>query len=77
MTGQTLAEQEPKVVMQQVTKADCLSIDDAAAELKTSRTTVYAYMNILQVQRYRFFKDKRTYIAKVDVERIKQKMQEE
>ena len=77
MIGQTLVERETVMIMQQVTKADCLSIDDAAASLDTSRATLYSYMNMINAQRYRFRLDRKTYITKTDVERIRRLMKGE
>jgi len=61
------------MAMTQPVKEDCLSINDAAASLGMSRGTLYSYMNMLQAQRLRFWNDKRTYISKVDIERIRKK----
>jgi predicted DNA-binding transcriptional regulator AlpA len=58
--------------MAKVTKEECLSIDQAAAEVGCSRATLYNYMNILGIQRYKFPFDRHTYVLKEDVERIKQ-----
>jgi len=71
MIGQNLINWEALVAMTQPRKEDCLSIDDAAASLKMSRGTLYSYMNMISAQRLRFFKDKRTYIMKADIERIR------
>jgi hypothetical protein len=62
--------------MANVTKEDCLSIEDAAKDVKCSKATLYNYMNILGVQRYKFSFDRRTYVAKSDVIRIKQFVEE-
>jgi hypothetical protein len=74
MIGQTLVHLEAMMAMAQVTKDDCLSIDDAAALLDTSRATLYNYMNMVNAQRYRFRLDRKTYISKVDIERIRSLM---
>ncbi len=58
--------------MQQVAKEDCLTIEQAATEVKASKASLYNYMNILGIQRYKFPFDRRTYVAKTDVEHIKE-----
>jgi ACT domain-containing protein len=68
---QTLVNWEALMPMTQIRKEDCLSIDDAAANLEMSRSTLYAYMNMIDAQRLKFRKDKRTYIQKIDIERIR------
>ena len=65
------------MLMQQVQKEDCTSVNDAAKEVGLSRTGLYGYMNILNVQRYRFRFDRQTYILKSDVERIRKLLEEE
>jgi hypothetical protein len=62
--------------MAKVAKEDCLNIDDAAHEIGSSKATLYNYMNILGVQRYKFSFDRRTYVSKADVERIKRFLEE-
>ena len=74
MFGQTLVDLEAVMVMAQVTQDDCLSVDDAAANLGISRATLYNYMNIINAQRYRFRLDRKTYITKVDIGRIRELM---
>ena len=71
MSRTTFEPSESMTIMQQIKKSDCLSVDDAATELKTSRATLYAYMTIINAQRYRFRADRKTYITKSDVERIR------
>jgi ACT domain-containing protein len=73
MQGQTLA-QEP--LMAQIEKENCLTIDQAMSEVGVSRGTFYPYMNYLDIQRHKFPFDRRAYILKSDVERIKQFMRE-
>lgn len=58
--------------MANVAKEDCLTIEQAAKEIQSSKATLYNYMNILGIQRYKFPLDRRTYVSKIDVERIKQ-----
>ena len=61
--------------MPKVEKADCLSIDDAAAYLRVTRVELYSYVNILGMERRRFPKDRKTYIAKADLETIKRRLE--
>jgi len=75
LTGQTLSDREAIVTMAQVEKEDCVSVDNASNTLGISRATLYSYMNLLGVQRYRFPFDRRTYILKDEVERIREFMQ--
>ena len=65
------------MIMAQITKEDCLSVDEASAKLSISRATLYNYMNIINAQRYRFRLDRKTYITKVDIERIRRLMKGE
>ena len=69
MCGQTLA-QEP--FMAQISRDECLTIEQAMRETKCSRGTFYTYLNYLQIQRHKFPFDRRAYISKWDLERIKQ-----
>ncbi len=58
--------------MANIAKEDCLTIEQAANEVKCSKATLYNYMNILGIQRYKFPFDRHTYVAKSDVNHIKQ-----
>lgn len=60
----------------EVKKEDCLNIDEAKTRIGRTKQSLYNYMNMLGVQRYRFPYDRRTYISKVDVERIEKFMKE-
>ena len=64
------------IVMAKVTKDDCLTIEQAMSEVKCSKATLYNYMNFLGIQRQKFPYDRRAYILKSDVERIKQFVEE-
>lgn len=55
-----------------VRKEECLSIDDAASEVEVSRAHLYNYINFLNIQKHRFPFNRRSYITKEDVEKIKQ-----
>jgi hypothetical protein len=57
--------------MAKVTKEDCVTVDKAAEMLEYSRASLYTYLNLLDIQRYRFKLDRHTYILKSDVERIR------
>lgn len=70
--GQTPVEERIVYVMAKVTKEDCLTVDEAAREAGTTRQTLYTYMNVLGVQKYGFPFDRKTYILKEDVEKIKE-----
>ncbi len=58
--------------MAKITKDDCVTIEQAMSEVGCSRATLYNYMNFLGIQRQKFPFDRRAYILKSDVERIKQ-----
>lgn len=62
--------------MTRVTKEDCLTIEQAATEVGCSKATLYNYMNILGIQRIKFPFDRRSYVTKADIERIKQFLEE-
>ena len=64
------------VRMQKVNKEDCLTIEQAAAAVGSSKATLYNYMNILGIQRLKFPFDRRTYVMKVDVERMRRFVEE-
>ncbi len=57
--------------MARISKADCISVQDAQRELGIARTTLYNYLNILRIQRHRFPFDRNTYILLSDYERVK------
>ena len=63
-------------MMQKVEKEDCLTIEQAEAAIGRSKATLYNYMNFLSIQRYKFPFDRRTYLLKSDVERIKRFVEE-
>jgi biotin operon repressor len=54
-----------------INKEDCISIQDVTTQLDISRASVYTYMNILRLQKYRFPFDRASYILKSDFERLK------
>jgi hypothetical protein len=62
---------ERVVYIMAVEKKDCVSIENAKDEVGVSRQTLYTYINSLNIQRYRFPFDRRTYILKTDLQRIK------
>lgn len=63
-------------IMEQLRREDCVTVDDAAIALKYSKASVYAFMNLLGVERRRFPRSRRTWIAKNDVERIRKYIDE-
>lgn len=75
MTEQT-SYREPPMFMARVTKEDCLTIEQAADELEVSKATLYSYMNVLQVQKLRFPLDRKSYVTKSEIDRIKKFMEE-
>ena len=48
-----------------------ISMDDAAHELNVNRSTVYYYLEQLEIKPKKFPLDRRAYIALTDLERIK------
>ena len=62
--------------MAEGSKEDYLNVDQAAESLGISRASLYNYMNVLNIQRSRFRFDRRTYVSKADVERIRRFMEE-
>jgi len=62
--------------MEKVTKEDCFTIEQAATEVGSSKATLYNYMNILGIQRIKFPFDRRSYVTKFDIERVKQFLEE-
>lgn len=49
-----------------------MTIEQALTEVGCSKATLYNYMNFLGIQRQKFPFDRRAYVLKTDVERIKQ-----
>jgi predicted DNA-binding transcriptional regulator AlpA len=76
MNGQTLTEESITSHMAKVRKEDCLTVDQATEETGVTRQTLYTYLNVLNIQRFRFPRDRHTYILKEDVERIKELLEE-
>jgi hypothetical protein len=68
---QTLGNREAIVYMAQIRKEDCLTIEEAKDYLGFSKASLYNYMNALGIQRHKFPFDRRTYVLRTDVERIK------
>ncbi len=62
--------------MERITKEDCFTIEQAAIEIGSSKATLYNYMNILGIQRTKFPFDRRSYVTKSDIERVKQFLEE-
>lgn len=59
-----------------VAKSDCFSINDAAVYLSVKRGELYNHLNLLNIGRHRFPRDRKTYVLKTDVERIKQLLEQ-
>jgi ACT domain-containing protein len=57
--------------MGKLKKADCISVVQAVNEIGVARNTLYSYMRMLGVARYKFPLDKRAYITLVDFERVR------
>lgn len=70
MKGKALLEYEATNNVTKIEKEDCLTVDQAAEKLNVSRASLYGYMNVIDVQRYRFRRDRHTYISKRDLARI-------
>lgn len=49
-----------------------LSIDEAARAIGWNRATVYKYVDELEMKRYKFRLNRKTYLAAADVEKLKQ-----
>lgn len=56
-------------------KEDCSTVEEAMDALQVSKTTLYGYINFLGVQRIKFPFDRKTYILKSEVERIKEHLE--
>lgn len=59
-------------MMAKIEKEDCLTIEQTITAVGVSKASLYNYMNFLGVQRQKFPFDRRSYLLKSDVERIKQ-----
>ncbi len=57
--------------MADIAKEDCLTVDQAALDLGISRATLYTHLNYLGIQRHKFPFDRRTYVLKVDIDRVR------
>lgn len=62
--------------MANIAKEDCLTVDQAALNLGISRASLYTYLNYLGIQRHKFPFDRRTYVLKTDIERVRQFVEE-
>lgn len=49
-----------------------LTVEEAAEYVGVKRSTLYYYINQLGIGTHKFLLDRRTYIARTDVERIKE-----
>lgn len=62
--------------MNDLKKAECISLERAQAELNIARGTLNSYMALLSVPRYKFPLDRRAYITLIDFERVKRAIDE-
>jgi hypothetical protein len=68
-TRQTLLMEK---TMSELKKTDCISVENALTELGITRNTLNAYMNALGIPKHKFPFDRRVYITKTDLERVRQ-----
>jgi hypothetical protein len=54
------------------TKDEFLSIDDAATEIGWNRVTIFQWIKTLEMETKKFLRNRKTYISRVNVDRIKQ-----
>ncbi len=62
--------------MADILKEDCLTVDQAALNLEISRATLYTHLNYLGIQRHKFPFDRRTYVLKTEIERVRRFIEE-
>lgn len=62
--------------MSDLKKSDCVSVEAAIAELDVARNTLNAYMNVLNVPTHKFPLDRKAYISKTDLARVRKLIQE-
>jgi ACT domain-containing protein len=67
--------QEHVPLMSQISKQDCIAVENAMKQVNVSKGTFYNYMNYLDVQRHKFPFDRKAYILNSDLERIKEFVQ--
>lgn len=53
-------------------RTEYISLDDAGKELGVGRTALYYYSKILGIETKKFPLDRRAYISRADLERIKE-----
>lgn len=53
-----------------------MTIKQATTAVGVSKASLYNYMNYLNIQRHKFPFDRRSYVLKSDIERIKQFVEE-
>jgi len=54
------------------TEDEFLSIDDAATEIGWNRVTIFQWIKTLEMETKKFLRNRKTYISRVNVDRIKQ-----
>lgn len=62
--------------MSVLTKCECKSFRDVELELKVTRPTLRQYLSVLDVQRFTFPHDRKSYISRVDCARLEQYLNE-
>jgi len=63
-------------MMTKIEKEDCMTIEQTTTAVGVSKASLYNYINFLGIQRQKFPFDRRAYLLKSDVERIKQFVEE-
>jgi hypothetical protein len=58
--------------MPQISKDDCVTVDQARNASGVSKGTFYTYLNYLNIQRHKFPFDRRAYIHKNDLARLQE-----
>lgn len=76
MLGQTAIEERIVYIMVKISKQDCVTIEEAVRDAGLSRPALYTYLNVMGIQRHKFPYDRKTYILRADVDRIKEFIQE-
>ncbi len=63
-------------LMSQISKSDCIALDEAMQVVGVSKGTFYTYLNYLNIQRHKFPFDRRAYILRSDLTRIQEFIEE-
>jgi excisionase family DNA binding protein len=54
------------------TEKEYMTMEEAAAYIGLARASIYNYINDLEIKAHKFGRDRRSYIAMSDVERLKE-----